>query len=226
METQMRNESSLRLALCTILTVSPALAAGGSSIEPPKADSSTKQAAQSYNEGLKHRDEAWRLEDDADSAATDEQRARLEADVRKAYEAAIAALKRAVELNPALYQAHSSLGYSLRRIGEWDAALSAYDQALRIEPHYAEALEYRAEAYLGLNRLDEAREAFRVLAGQDAKRAGELVAAMRSWIAARRSAPHGLEPKAIDDFERWVEQDAGPKVASAPAAATRKSRDW
>ncbi len=222
----MRIQHCYRLALSAVLAAGTALAAGDSRVEVPKDDSAIKEAAQLYNEGLKHRDEAWRLEDETDTAPTDERRTVLEADVRKAYKAAIASLRRAVKSNPSLYQAHSSLGYSLRRIGEWEESLAAYDRALNIEPHYAEALEYRAEAYLGLNRLDDARDAFRVLAGQDAKRAGELVAAMRSWIAARRAAPHGVDSRAIADFEHWVETEAEPNVAAAPAVAPRKTRNW
>ena len=61
----------------------------------------------------------------------------------------------AVKKNPALFQAWGSLGYAYRKVGNYPASLEAYGKALEIEPNYTPAIEYRAEAYLALNRLDE-----------------------------------------------------------------------
>ena len=54
------------------------------------------------------------------------------------------------------HEAFSSLGYARRKLGMYEGALSAYDTALSLVPNYAEAVEYRAEAYLALNRIPEA----------------------------------------------------------------------
>ena len=40
-----------------------------------------------------------------------------------------------------------------------DSAKPLYDEALRLSPAYNEAIEYRGEAYLGLNRIEDAKAA-------------------------------------------------------------------
>jgi len=78
------------------------------------------------------------------------------------WERAAALFRRAVEENRMDHRAWTLLGYSLRQQGRHREALAAYDQALRINPVYAEALEYRGIAHaalgnLGLARHDHAR---------------------------------------------------------------------
>jgi cytochrome c-type biogenesis protein CcmH/NrfG len=60
-----------------------------------------------------------------------------------------------VRLNPRLHEAFSSLGYAYRKTGDFDQALQAYERALVLAPGYAAAIEYQAEAHLGLNRTTE-----------------------------------------------------------------------
>ncbi len=38
------------------------------------------------------------------------------------------------------------LGYTSRRLGDYEESLSAYDAALKLQPDYPEAIEYRAGA--------------------------------------------------------------------------------
>jgi superkiller protein 3 len=80
-----------------------------------------------------------------------------------------------------MFEAHSDLGYCLRKQGDFEAALAAYDRALEIQPKYAEAIEYRAEAYLGLNRLDEAKQAYMTLFKGQSDQASALLEAMQHW---------------------------------------------
>ena len=110
-----------------------------------------------------------------------------------------------MEKNPILYQAHSSLGYALRRTGQYDAALEAYDEALLLQPAYTEAIEYRAEAYLGLNRLDEVKAAYMQLFSLDRVHADELMQAMQTFVQQERT-PDGLATEALAEFAAWVQE--------------------
>lgn len=58
-------------------------------------------------------------------------------------------------------EAWNGLGHALKKQARYDAALVAYDEALRLRPNYPQALEYLGETYVELGRLDDAR---RVLA--------------------------------------------------------------
>lgn len=188
-----------------VFGVLPTLAAGGSSV--PSADPAD-QAAEAYNRGLASRDKAWELEAQAESSSDPKQRAKLEQKAQKEYSKAIRAFRSATEADPTMHQAFSSLGYALRKSGQYEDSLEAYNQALELEPGYAEAIEYRAEAFLGLNRLDEAKEAYMLLFRDDRERASELMTAMQRWIEAHQLDPGELDPSVVDSFSVWVRDRA------------------
>ena len=199
------------LTLAALLAApSAVLAAGGSSasVPPPSAApelTPQQKAMAAYNDGLEHRNKAWKLEEEAASA--DAAKAEKKASkAQKAYGKAIERYREAVELMPELHHAWSSLGYALRKTGDYQESLAAYDRALAIEPRYTEAIEYRGEAYLGLGRLEEAKGAYMQLFQLDKERAAELMTAMKRWIEERRAAPGELSEEAVEEFATWVEE--------------------
>lgn len=189
------------LTLCAL----PALAAGGGTV--PSADPAD-QAAEAYNRGLESRDKAWKLEKKAASSTDTKEQSKLNAKAQKEYAKAIRAFRSATEADPRMHQAFSSLGYALRKTSQYEDSLVAYNEALELEPSYTEAIEYRAEAYLGLDRLDEAKEAYMRLFRDDRERAEELMAAMQRWVENRQADPAGLDPATIDEFSIWMRDRA------------------
>jgi tetratricopeptide (TPR) repeat protein len=187
------------------LAGSVALAAGGSKIEEPDTtpQSPEQQANERYNQGLQYRDDAWRLQKKLDNPNTPE--AKIEKNIRRAYESSVRELTAAVGFKADHFQALGSLGYAYRQLGDFQNALGAYDAALELNPDYTEAIEYRGEAYLGLNRINEAQNAYRTLFEKNADLAAELLGSMEAWIAARRAAPGEVEVAQLDGFARWVE---------------------
>ena len=114
------------------------------------------------------------------------------------YEKALKDFKNAAKLNPELYQAYNGMGYAYRKTGDYAKALEMYDQAIKLAPgFFPEAVEYRAEAYLALNRIDDARQAYLDLFAADRKQADILMEAMKNWVASRRPTPAGVAPGAI-----------------------------
>jgi len=208
-----------------VIAVAPAYSAGGSSSPPatPSAPVLTpeEEAIELYNLGLKARDKAWKLEEELDAAPSEKLAGKME----KQFEKAAGKFESAVAKNPLFYQAHSSLGYALRRLGRFDESLAAYDKALELEPNYAEAIEYRAEAYLGLNRVDEAKAAYLELFRSDRERANELFDAMESWLEGRQADAAGLDSTAVEGFAAWLEERR--KVAETTARLYQPaSVDW
>lgn len=205
-----------------------AWASGGEPVRPtpPSAPpkSPEERAVEHYNQGLGFRDQAWRIEDKLAGESPD-QAERLKGKVRKAYQSAIREFEAAVEQNPRFHQAYSDLGYTRRKTGDYQAALEAYDRALELAPDYTPAIEYRAEAQLGLNRVEAAQAAYSILLNKDRERAGELLAAMRSWVAQRRATPAGVDPATVDALERWIGEQGDGSGGGSPAAS-RKSRVW
>jgi tetratricopeptide (TPR) repeat protein len=204
-------------------------AAGGSPQPIPEAQegaarlSPQQMAAAKYNSGLKHIEKADELRTEAMAAADPKKRATLEGKARKEYEKAIHDLRFATEKDPGLFQAHGSLGYAHRRTGDYPAALAAYDHSLALEPSYAPAIEYRAEACLGLDRLEEAKAAYMMLFNTDRPRADELASAMKTWVETRRREPAGLSPETIEEFATWVAQRA--EIAGRTGALVPRTDD-
>ena len=209
----------MRTALCWIAAAlslglfpqAPAEAAGSKpATAPAPAPVQTPEEAgkAAYNLGLKHRDKAWGLEDKAKAATTDAEREKFLDKARKQYGKSIPLFETATEKIPSFYQAYSSLGYALRKTGDFEASLDAYDRALELAPFYGEAIEYRAEAYLGLGRLDEVKDAYMLLFAKERALADELMEAMQTWVEERRAEPgempNGTSSEQVESFAAWL----------------------
>lgn len=222
----MKNASIVTTALAATLIVAGAVsalhAAGSSRQEPqpqpqpPQQRDPGEQARLDFNRALDYRDGAWELE--AKAAEKPDKAEKLLAKAEKKYHKMEAALREAIANDPQLHQAYSSLGYALRKTGRFDESVEAYDRALQLEPSYAEAIEYRAEAYLALGRLAEVQDAYMELFRIDREHADELMAAAQKWLA---SEPEG---EGIDEFAAWVEERA--QVASETAMLSPGSDGW
>ena len=184
---------------------------GGGSMGPQSQQTMQRltpeqKAVKSYEAGIKHRDKAAKLEEKATSETNEKKFAKLQKKIAKEYKRAIDDFESAVDHYPRFYQAHNSLGYALRKVGRYEESLAAYNVALDINPVFDEAIEYRGEAYLGLNRLDEAKEAYIDLFQNNRGLADQLMSAMMSWVAARRDDAGGLDTAVVDQFAEWVNQ--------------------
>ncbi len=73
------------------------------------------------------------------------------------WQAVIAALDKVVARRPWHDNAHNMLGFSWRKLGDYERAFVHYDKALSLNPRHRGALEYLGEAYLELGRVDEAK---------------------------------------------------------------------
>lgn len=205
------------LLLAGWLLTGPVLAAGGSSggTARPARVSPKKQAMEAYEKGLKHRDNAWKYEEKAQKAEKDKDRDKNLQKAAKEYAKAIAQQQQAVALDAENHRAYSSLGYALRKTGQYYEALQAYDQALKIEPDYVEAIEYRAEAYLGLGRLKDVRREYGVLVSKNPRYAAQLLEAMQTWAAEQDEEA----PARVDSMKAWIARQAENPPAPAPEKA-------
>jgi tetratricopeptide (TPR) repeat protein len=79
---------------------------------------------------------------------------------RQDWKSAAAAMREAVEANPANPDYHNLYAYSLRKAGtgQMDLVFKHYNEALRIDPKHKGAHEYIGEAYLMVGNVAKARE--------------------------------------------------------------------
>jgi len=217
------------IAIASALLLVPALAgASGSSpmrMPPPSAQAATpeQEAASLYNDGISYRDKAAKFEKEASEEKDSAKAEKLLAKAKDRHESSIKPFQAAVKKNPALFQAWGSLGYAYRKVGNYPASLEAYGKALEIEPNYTPAIEYRAEAYLALNRLDEVKTVYITLFNMDRPRADELAVAIDKWVEKRKTDPAGVDPAALADFSKW--QEDRKKLASQTSSLTTHRKE-
>lgn len=171
-----------------------------------------RSAIEALNSGLQRLDQADKMESKNPKQA------------RKQYEAALKDFQAAAKASPGNYRAHNGAGYSLRKLGHYDRALASYERALALAPSSSEAIEYRAEAYLALNRLNDVKQAYMHLFVHDRSASTVLMTAMTGWIDKRRSEPAGVDATAIEAFERWVREREA--LAIAVVNLGDNSPDW
>ena len=229
MTTNPRIATAIVMLALFALAAPAALAAGSSSkpSTPENADEKTPEqlAIEHYNNGIAYRDQAWKLEKKLESAPG-EKKAKLEKKVARTFESAVREFRAATRQNPAMFQAYSGMGYALRRTGQFEESLVAYNKALELEPNYTEAIEYRAEAYLAPNRIDEAKAAYEILVQKNQKHAQELLEAMKKWIATRKADPAGLTTQQVNEMERWIDQRASTMSDTVGHVMPRKDGRW
>ena len=107
---------------------------------------------------------------------------------------------------------------------EYEAALKDFDAALALVPALPEAIKHRGEAYLGLNRLSDAKQAYMHLFVHDRTASAVLMNAMKSWVEKRRAQPAGVHAASIDAFDAWVREREA--LAASVVNLGHNSPDW
>ena len=208
-------------AMVFLLVAGAVFAARTPSPTPMQMRSPQEQAMDYYNSGSRRLDKIAKLAEEMKAKPQDA--AKIEKRMTKDLEKAANDFERAVSYDPNLYAAHSELGFALRKLGRFEESLAAYDRALAIQPGFAPAIEYRAEAYLGLNRLDDAKEAYQILFAGDRPRADVLLDAMKNWVDQRKS---DANPQ-VDEFAKWVEQrQTIHRQTGSLTTSSAKIRTW
>jgi tetratricopeptide (TPR) repeat protein len=132
------------------------------------------------------------------------------------YQQARRHFEEAVRLDAYLHEGFTYLGYANRKLGRHTRALDAYQHALELNPHYSYAIEYQGQAYLGLNRIEEARFNYLRLYALNKGQARKLLQAMQSWLDAHKdAAPAGVD---MQSFAAWVAQRTELTRNDPPAA--------
>jgi len=221
----------MRLALRLILAVLladlslTAFANGGGgmsmpSTSTPHLESPQQKARDAYNDGVRSVKKADKAQQAAAEATDAGKKDKAAHEAHDAYAAALTKFTEATGLDPTLHEAWNYVGYTNRKLGNYDDALAAYNKALAIRPGYPDALEYRGEAYLGLGRIPDAQQAYLDLYAGNRALAGKLLGAMKSWSAAQRSSPSTSSAPNLDELDKWIQERT--QIASQTAALTRE----
>jgi tetratricopeptide (TPR) repeat protein len=177
---------------------------GGSFNMPEREMTPEEQAKSAYNQGVRAVKAADKLAKSAEEATDDKKKTKAQDKANRQYENARGYFAAALQRKADMYEAWNYVGYTSRKLGDYGKALPAYDEALRLNPAYNEAIEYRGVAYLGLNRIDDAKNAYMQLFQSSRPLADQLMAEMQKWVAGRRAA--GNAAPEVDALAQWIDE--------------------
>jgi len=194
---------------------------GGSSMpdmSPSRAQTPEDKAKSVYNSGVRTVNKADKYDAAAEKATDARKKDKASAEAQEQYKSALGKFEQAVQYAPAMYEAWNYVGYTHRKLGDYDQALTAYDHALALKPSYPEAIEYRGEAYLRMKRFDDAKQAYLDLFAGNRALADKLLGAMKTWLATQVGA--GADAASVEELTKWVQERS--QIAGQTAALTRE----
>jgi tetratricopeptide (TPR) repeat protein len=187
-------------------------------VSAPREDKPDIAARKSFNAGMKSLNKA---KDEAAAAASasneDKKNAALEK-MNDLYGRALDQFTDAVANRGDMYEAWNNVGYIHLRLGAFNESIDDYNHTLALKPDLLEATEHRAEAYVAVDRLEEAQSAYMDLFNHDRKLADQLMVAMQRWVTDHRADANGMRASDIDAFAKWVQERDGiaKQTASLP----------
>jgi len=176
---------------------------------PHAADPKPEQAAKkALTAGTKTLRRAEQLEAELAAQSNPDKRARILEKLSDAYNKALDEFTEALANKSDLVEAWNDVGLVHLKLRAYREAVDDYDHALALKPDLLEAEARRAEAYLAIDHLEEAKAAYMDVYTHQPALAVPLMAAMQQWVKAHRADPGGMRPKDIEAFGQWVEQRA------------------
>jgi tetratricopeptide (TPR) repeat protein len=228
----MRN-CALRVLIAGVIAALPLLAwsagsgsSGGGSFSAPREMTPEEQARSAYNQGVRGVKQADKYAKSAAAATDAGKKAKSLEKAQKQYSKAREHFVAVVRLKAEMHEAWNYIGYTSRKIGDYDNALAAYNEALRLQPTFAEAIEYRGEAYLALDRLEDAKGAYMSLFREARPLADQLMVAMKQWVTDRRANAGTVDAAHVDEFARWIDERATIASQTASLATPGTSVSW
>ena len=197
------------ISALAILALAPAAWAvpdGGGMMGPRNApatsDDPKTNARNHYNLGYEGVQTVAKLELEAASmpAFANQYRESVRAGFLKAREN----FRAAVAADADMKEGWNMLGYTSRRLGDYEESLKAYDKALALSPQYPEAIEYRAELFLLTGRLAQTKDAYATLLKLEPSYAGVLKTSMQDFLKKGQAFPASVTAQESADFTTWV----------------------
>jgi tetratricopeptide (TPR) repeat protein len=183
----------------------------GSEIPPsPRVDKPDAVADKAFKYGIKALNKAkeYAATAAANSQNPDKKAAALEKE-SDSYTRALDAFTEVLRNKGDMVEAWNYVGFVHLQLGAYAEAVDDYNHTLQLQPELLPAIEGRAEAYMAVDRLDDAKSSYMDLFTHDPKLADQLMAVMQQWVVAHRADANGMRASAIDSFGKWVEERDG-----------------
>ncbi len=171
-----------------------------------KPDAAAKKA---FNAGMKSLNKAKEYEAVAASASNPDKKGKAMEKVGDAYNKALDQFTEALSNKGDMVDAWNNVGYVHLRLGAYAEAIDDYNHTLALKPDLTEATLHRGEAFLAVDRLDDAKAAYMDLFNHAPALAEQLMSAMQKWQTDHRADPHGMRAGDVDAFGKWLQERDG-----------------
>jgi tetratricopeptide (TPR) repeat protein len=175
-----------------------------------------KAAAKAYAAGTKSMAKARELEDAIAKATDPDKKAKAVSKLEDTYGRALEQFTEVLRNKNDMYDAWNQIGYVHLRFGAYRESIDDFNHGLKLKPDVPEAIEYRGEAFLGVDHLDEAKATYMDLFFHARPLADRLMAAMQAWLKNHQVAANGVRATDIESFDKWVQERDG--IAKTTAA--------
>lgn len=181
----------------------------------PAEEKPDAAARKAYTAGMKSLTKAEDYESAAAGAANSDKKGAALEKMGDAYNRALDQFTEALSNKGDLVDAWNKVGYIHLRLGAYAESVDDYNHTLALKPDLREAVLHRAEAYLAIDRLDDAKSAYMDLYNHVPPMAEELFTAMQAWLTAHRSNLNGMRPADVESFDKWLTERSLAKQAAA-----------
>lgn len=126
--------------------------------------------------------------------------------IAAAYESAAASFLEAIRSNQDLVEAYLGLGAAYGAQGKHQEALQVLNRGLWLAPGHDEMFTAWTATVMELNLLGDATRAYTQYIGADPERAGEVMGALKGWLAEHKANPGEISPEDVARLEAWIAQ--------------------
>jgi tetratricopeptide (TPR) repeat protein len=202
--------------------IPPITGSGGRTQQGPEIPSSPlevkpdKAASKAYAAGLKSMQKAHELEETIAKAADPDKKARALSKLDDTYGRALEEFTEVLRNKNDMYDAWNKIGFIHLHFGAYRESIDDYNHALALKPDLLEAIQHRGEAFMGTDRLDEAKAAYMDLFFHARPLADQMMLSMRTWLQSHRASANGMRAADIDAFGKWLQEREG--IANTTAA--------
>jgi tetratricopeptide (TPR) repeat protein len=179
----------------------------GESTIAREPSSASDLAVAAYKAGVAYIAKAKDADNDA-KAADNKKKSKALARASSLYDKALDRFEDAVDKDPGMVDAWNGVGLCELHLGFFDEAVMAYANVLELKPDNSEAYANRAEAYLGLNKIVQAKSDYMTLFKTARPLADQLMTYMHQWIDERQRDPKGVSGDDLAAFVKWTDERA------------------
>jgi tetratricopeptide (TPR) repeat protein len=188
----------------------------GETQSTPAVDKPDAAATKAYAAGKKSLAKAKDFESAAAGAQNPDKKSKSLEKMGDAYNRALDQFTEALSNKGDMYDAWNEVGYIHLRLGAYAESIDDYNHTLALKPDLYEAAFHRGEAYLAIDRLENAKSAYLDLFNHARPLADQLMVSMQNWLTKHRADSNGMRAADVDAFDKWLQEQGAKQTASLP----------